>query len=266
MSAPPFAIAHPALAFLPQWLPSGMPQVPPDHARLNRWGAACGLALPDGRALRFVAPPAESLSAISYERRIIEQAEIVIRHGSLHDFLNALAWLRFPRTKARLSAVHVAEGAASGSQPGYRSPRRDAATLLDESGIIVACANPELLSLWRSHAWRRLFYDRREEVECNMRIAVIGHGVIAKLFAPFPSLTAKALVLDVPSPANASPGHSLEQALDVAAGAWLDEHGPTMNPRSLLPLPIAAWPGWDAQGRGAERFDDAAVFRPPRSA
>ncbi|MEP6656076.1 MAG: DUF3025 domain-containing protein, partial [Betaproteobacteria bacterium] len=200
----------------------------------------------------------------AYERRIVERAEIVTRQDSLHDLCNALAWLRFARTKARLSALHVADGDVSAGHPGERGARRDAATLLDESGAIVACADPELIGLWRSHAWRALFHDRREELERKLRIAVIGHGLVAKLFAPFPSLTARVLVLEVRSPPDAQPEPLLEQALDEAAAAWLDQHARTMHPRDFLPLPIAAWPGWDAQQRGAERFDDIAVFRPRR--
>jgi hypothetical protein len=33
-------------------------------------------------------------------------------------------------------------------------------------------------------------------------------------------------------------------------------------PEDLLPLPVAALPGWDVEGNGARRFDDTAVFRP----
>lgn len=264
MCAPPPLLRHPALAFVARWLPGASLQAMPDHATLNRWGATCGLALRDGRPLRFVPSPAGERSAIAYERRIVEHAEIITRQDSLHDLFNALAWLRFPRTKARLSALHVGDGAATGWHLSERGARRDAATLLDESGAIVACADPELVELWQSHGWRQLFHDRREEVERNMRIAVIGHGLAAKLFAPFPSLTAKALVLDVLSPPPSWPERSLEQALDDAADAWLDKHAQTVSPRCFLPLPIAAWPGWDAQGRGAERFDDTTVFRPRR--
>lgn len=238
----------------------------PDHDTLNAWGSAARLALPDGRPLRFVSPPAVPVPALAFERRIIEQGEIVTRHGNLHDVCNALAWLAFPRTKARFCAMHVADAPSAIGRTCRRGLRRDAATLLDESGLIVVCDQPELLALWRAHAWRALFHDRRADVERSMHIAVIGHGLIAKLLTPFPSLTGKALAVEMRW-SDSGPGDetALPAALDVAAAAWLDAHGAELTSATLLALPIAAWPGWDVQERGAERFDDTAVFRPRRA-
>jgi hypothetical protein len=57
--------------------------------------------------------------------------------------------------------------------------------------------------------------------------------------------------------------------LDAAAAEQLKAYGPLFAPSALLPLPIAALPGWDPDRDclGERRFDDASVFRPrPHSA
>jgi hypothetical protein len=47
----------------------------------------------------------------------------------------------FPATKARLNAGHVEEADGNGGSGG-RSARRDALTLFDENGLLVASADP----------------------------------------------------------------------------------------------------------------------------
>ncbi len=238
----------------------------PALAALNACAQARARAGAPGRALRFVPAGAKRMRALDYERCIVERGEIPTRAGSAHDAWNALAWLAFPRTKLALSMLHVAHGAVPAgvrAQPGRRGRVRDAATLLDESGALVLCADPALVHLWRAREWRALFRDRREDVERSMRIAVVGHAVLERLGHPFPALTLRALVmegeiLDARDPA------AVADVLDAAAGAWLADNGDGFASRELLPLPVAAWPGWDRDSRGPERFDDPAVYRPLR--
>jgi hypothetical protein len=180
-----------------------------------------------------------------------------MRPGNLHDACNALAWLAFPATKAALNAIHAAARAVDTGNG--RDRRRDAATLLDESGMIVACADAELLELWRTHQWRAAFWDRRAAVADRMRAVVIGHGLLAKLVAPFRGITARALVLALDGAASPADPALLAAALDASAAATI---GAAFAPEDLLALPVAALPGWDMEASGARLFDDTAVFRP----
>jgi Protein of unknown function (DUF3025) len=251
---------HPAFVpFAPRWTPRAASRFP-DLDRLNLWARAAALALPDGRPLSFVAAPAARPSAQDYERRIAERGEILTRPDNLHDACNALVWLAFPRTKAALTAIHVAAPRAGSGNRRDRS--RDAATLLDESGMLVACADTSLVGLWTAHRWREAFRDRRDDVVASMRAVAIGHGLLAKLVAPFPAITAKVLVLPLAPAALPEGTAALVAALDAAAAAEVGARGAALAPADLLPLPVAALPGWDCEGRGAELFDDAAVFRP----
>jgi hypothetical protein len=244
---------HPGLAPCARWLDAGGC---PDLATLNGLAREQGLALPDGRPLVFVAARTR-LRALAYERAIAARGEIATREGNLHDAFNALAWLRFPRTKAALNAVHVRS--AEAATDNTRDRARDAATLLDESGLLLGCADPELAALLRGRAWRELFWTRRDEVARALRPAVLGHGLAEKLLAPYRALTAHVLVLDTAS-AKAAADRAACDALDPFAAATVA--APGFGPDCLTPLPVAALPGWDAEGLGELLFDDLSVFRP----
>jgi hypothetical protein len=229
---------------------------------LNFLAREQGLALPDGRPLVFVAPRAR-LRSLDYERAIAERGEIATRDGSLHDVCNALAWLRFPRTKAALNAVHVrAADAATGNA---RSRPRDAATLLDESGLLLCCGDADMVALLRERAWRELFWRRRDDVVRGMVPLVLGHGLAEKLLSPFRAITAHVLITG-PVPARTDGEGSASEGIDtesVDAEAAAAIAAPAFGPDSLTPLPIAALPGWDGEHLGELLFDDLSVFRPP---
>ena len=240
-----------------RWLAAGRS---PDLPTLNGLARECGLALPDGRPLTFVVPRAR-LRALDYERAIAERGVIATRDGNLHDAFNALAWLRFPRTKAALNAVHVqAAGAATGNA---RNRARDAATLLDESGLLLCCVDAGLVALLRAHAWRELFWERRADVARGMRPRVLGHGLAEKLVAPYRALTASVLIIAaLPRPAASSDAREAMDAAMVDANAAATIAAPGFGPDLLTPLPVAALPGWDTECLGHVLFDDLSVFRP----
>jgi len=238
---------HPAFAPYGCWLDAmGGLVLVPDVVEINRVATAACLSLPDGTALRFEAAPARRSSALAYEQRISGDGVIEFRAGHWHDFANALVWLAFPLTKAALNAVHLREG--RGTTANARSRARDAATLVDEAGLIFSCADAELVALLRAWQWHALFWARREAVARCVRTIVIGHGLLERLRAPYRALTAQALIVD------ADADH-----VDAMAAAAI--RAPDFGPHSLTPLPIAALPGWDAEEIGERLFHDRDVFR-----
>jgi hypothetical protein len=259
-AAAPGAGAHPAFAPYARWWVPRRGAVPPAPGELDGWARAANLTLPDGQPVSFRPAPSAATPALDYERRIATTGEVATRPGNLHDACNALAWLAFPRTKAALNAIHAAATVAATGNG--RDRRRDAATLLDESGMIVACADAELRELWRTRQWRAAFWERRVAVAERMRAVVIGHGLLAKLVAPFRAITAKVLVLNLDGAALPADPAPLGAILDNAAAAAIDAGKLTFAPEELLALPVAALPGWDLEARGAGLFDDTAVFRP----
>ena len=226
-----------------------MPELP----QLNAWAGARGLALDNGTPLAFVA--ATRASALTYEQAIATRGQIGVRANTWHDVLNALVWLTLPRTKCALNARHVAAAAAPVRHA--RTRERDAATLVDESGLILACADDELVELLRRRAWQALFVTARARVEAAFVPLAVGHGMLDKLRRPWRGVTAHVLIVPVAAGDPADP--AVIATLDVAAAARV--HAQPFDPSSLLPLPVAGLPGWDAEALGPRLYDDISVFR-----
>ena len=208
---------------------------------LNRAAGARGLQTESGKAVRFVPPGTRDAY---YEIKVFDTGRVETRPDSLHDFFNALAWLAFPRAKARINALHAAE---IPREAGQRGRLRDLLTIFDEGGAIVQCDDAELVSLMRGFQWKTLFWEKRKQVRAAMRVLVFGHAVLEKALEPWPGVTCKAQVV----PAASDP--------DAAAHAWLSGLQPGASPRDLAPLPIYGFPGWFAQDEAF--YADARYFR-----
>lgn len=213
-----------------------------------------------GRALAPGRPP-DAGGALAYERSVSADAVLGLREEDWHDLMNLLVWCVFPSTKARLNAGHVAEAGRTGA--GQRSARRDALTLFDENGLLVACADPSLERLLREFRWRELFVERRAEVARSMRFLVFGHGLLDKARAPFIGLTAHALVLDAPASLLAAPAAAIAASLDGRLAGAVDR---LSGPRALAPLPVLGIPGWWPANEAPAFYDDSRYFRPGRQA
>jgi len=219
----------------------------PELADLNLAATRLGIANAAGMPLRFVAPPGR-LSARDYEAGILDSGCVPTRPGSLHDLLNALVWLRFPRFKAALNAGHVA--AMRDEAEARRGRRRDALTVLDESGVWVVAANEELAALLSGRAWEELFWNRRDAGMRGVRFVVVGHALLEKALAPYPAMTGKCLLLR-------SLSEDPESAEDAAVAALPGLE----SPRRLPPLPVLGIPGWDAND-AVGYYRNREVFRP----
>ena len=211
--------------------------------RLNALSEARQIKTESGQPVRFVPPAAKDLY---YEVRVFETGRVETRPDSLHDYFNALAWLAFPRTKARINAMHAAEIPREG---GRRGRLRDLLTIFDEGGAILQCDDPMLVSLLAEGRWMELFWENRDRARAALRVLVIGHAVLEKAHEPWPGITCKTIVVSAGSDA------------DAAAQAWLGALEPGATPRDMSPLPIYGLPGW-YPGQSAEFYGDARYFRP----
>lgn len=211
-------------------------------AELNALAEEEKIQTESGKQVRFV-PPAPSDPY--YEVHLFETGQVRTRPGSRHDLFNALAWFAFPKTKARINAMHAAEIPGEG---GKRGRLRDLLTIFDEGGAIVACG-AEVAELARRAQWRELFVERHRD----LRIVVIGHAVLeqalAQAGAPRLGLTCKVVFAD---PA---------QDLDAQAADWLATRG--ASPRDLPPLPVLGYPGWHPGSGQPDFYSDERYFRPP---
>jgi hypothetical protein len=199
--------------------------------------------------------------ADAYERAVAARGMLGVREGDWHDLMNVLAWRTFPQAKAVINARHVAELDASG-RLGARSPGRDALTLFDESGIVVASADPELTRLLRGFCWRELFVVRRADVLRSMRFLVLGHGLLDKARSPFIGLTGHACIVAASAGELALDAHALARCLDPRIACAVEG---LKTARDLAPLPVLGVPGWWPANESPAFYDDTRYFRPGRS-
>lgn len=212
---------------------------------MNAAAEGQSLRTESGKPLRFVTPTG---AGPSYEIHLYESGQVSTRPENRHDLFNALCWLAFPRTKARINALHAAEIPREG---GRRGRLRDLLTIFDEGGALVACADTELNAMLREFRWKELFWEQRERVRASMRFMVLGHAVLEQALDPRPGITCKVLFVD-----------PLRDA-DAQAAEWLGRLPAGASPHLLAPLPVLGFPGWLAAGESADFYDDTSYFRRP---
>jgi hypothetical protein len=222
--------------------------------------------------LPFALPLALPLGgAIGYESHIYATGQIPTRLGNaqwadtdvLHDYLNALMWLSWPKTKAALNAAQYLsiQGffAPSPSESGsQRGPLRDRLTLLDESGIVVIC-EPALGEMLRCKRWTELFLDHRTLIEQGgLQIFILGHGLLQRLHAPFKSITGHAWIFH-----RQELGDNESLLADTLMANRLSLIQNEFE-RSV-PFPVMGMPDWHKGWLDGEQdaafYNDATVFR-----
>jgi hypothetical protein len=211
----------------------------------------------DGEPLALVKQ--EKGGTLSYEARIWLQGEVEVRAASWHDVLNVLAWRVFPRTKAAINAAHFA--ALPKGEGGRRGTRRDALTLFDESGALVASSDPALLDMLRGFRWRELFWEERERARQSMRFVLFGHALYEKALAPYVGLTAHALLVQVEPEFLHRPLHEQIAMLDEHGAARIADPATLRGPVDLAPLPVLGVPGWWADNEHEAFYANERYFR-----
>jgi hypothetical protein len=254
LASPMFAALSPVIGRLPE-----------DHfptlAQLNRLCEEREVVSGNGVPLEFV--PQAGKTGEPYEKRVYAYGKVLTRKDNWHDLFNALVWISFPKTKAAINRHHY-EQMATREGGELRGAVRDALTLFDESGVIVASGDRSLSDLLAGHEWKELFWQRRADVAAQMRFYVFGHAIYEKALAPYKGLTAKCVILDV------SRKH-FEQELPVrldgldAQLARLFENTDTLSSaEAYAPLPVLGVPGWTPDNEHERYYEDAQQFRPAK--
>ncbi|TDQ45137.1 DUF3025 family protein [Tepidicella xavieri] len=209
--------------------------------------------------VRFV-PQAELPAGVAYESHIFATGSVPTR-DNLHDFFNALVWMRFPQTKRALNRLQAQAIEAAGGVGATRGPLRDALTLFDENVLLLQAPEP-LWQALRARAWKPLFGALRP-LWAQAQVVTFGHALTEKLVQPYKSITAHVLCLPLPRDLPPDPGtgpHPWDAWLAPRLRAdWLAA-------KPYTPLPVMGIPGWCPANEDAAYYDDTEVFRPPRPA
>lgn len=190
-------------------------------------------ALPDGQA---------------YEQFIFDTRTVPTR-DNLHDFLNGLCWLTFPKTKTKLNQLQAEQLAVDGVQQ-TRGAIRDALTLFDENAAFLLAPQP----LWDAliaRDWQRLFVALRP-MWADAQLILFGHALLEKLVSPRKPITAHVYLVQ---PAL----HSM-----ASLDAWIaaDISADKLASKPFAPLPVLGVPGWCAENEKLSFYEDILVFRP----
>ena len=258
-----------SLIFEPLWpmlghFPSG------DFPSLDELNGVLGKFAPqiivkNGRNLRFVPQSAGKQSfEAQYEPRCYLNGEVQTREQNWHDLFNALVWMTFPMAKATINARHYQLLAVDGREAVSRSSGRDMLTLLDESGLVIACANECMGKLLREFHWRELFWQQREEFPGSMGCYLFGHGLYEKALHPYVGMTGHALILEVEHEFFAWPLQRRLDHLDELLSAYLAGSNHCQTTRELSPVPVLGIPGWSADNGVESYYDDTSYFRAGR--
>jgi hypothetical protein len=224
------------------------------------------IAVQSGLPLRFVPQEQRRRPFVAqYEPRCYLKGEVQTRENNWHDLFNALVWMTFPKAKAIINARHYqAMVKAQNNETGSRGGGRDMLTLLDESGVLVVCADEELAGLLKEFKWKELFWQRREQVEANMGFYLFGHSLFEKALQPYIGLTGHGLLLSVTKDFFS---WSLERRLthlDERLAEYLAASENCAGSRELTPVPLLGIPDW-AEGNNKPGFyDNSRYFRSRR--
>lgn len=230
----------------------------PDHADWTRQAERLDLRNARGRVVRFVAPTLPPLSALAFEDRVLAHGEIETRPASWHDAFHACAWLGFPLSKARINALHVADGLDD--SPNRRSVLRNLLTLIDEGGLIVASARADLLGHIRAFAWHALFWRERDGVMRDMDFVIFGHALYERALDMHHGCTGRGVLFEVGRDYFGLGPDARRRYLDQRLAALLDDAGRLTSTSLVQPVPIKGIPGWAAENLNEDYYFDTSQF------
>lgn len=196
-----------------------------------------------------------------YENRIYLTGEVPTRQENWHDFFNALVWLTFPRAKAALNQIHFQSLHDNvRNETEKRGPLRDAATLFDESGVIVLSSRSEWITLLQQHAWKTVFWRHRASIPASMRFILFGHALYEKMRDPYVGLTGKGIFFEVKETFLQQPLTDQLRMIDH----WLADFllHTLSSTTDLSPIPVLGYPGWSDANADSGYYDNQRYFRP----
>jgi len=210
---------------------------------------------------RFVIESREAMRRVGgYEQHVAQLGAVPTRPGHFHDLFNMAVWAHFPKLRWALNSLHVDPRLGPKDPRNGRAPAQNLAATFDEAGMLVVSTSRSLLEELRALRFKRAFWERRQELLSSTRFWIVGHGLLESLLAPHPGLSARSLLLHVPSLPSLEPtacdAHRFE--LDSVTAARI--HGWRRTRVVLDPVPVLAIPGY-ADNDGSAFYEDMQNIR-----
>jgi hypothetical protein len=254
-------LASPVFAPLGRALSQLDPARWPDHEALS--AAASQVKTSRGAVVRFVPPrPHTDREKRSYELHIAATGEVETRHDNWHDLFNALVWITYPKAKAAINAQHAVILSERGEPEALRrGPERDALTVFDEGGVIVASSSPAMTRLIVDFEWKELFWHRRDELLATTRFLAFGHALYEKALDPFIGMVAKTVFVPVDARFASLPVEGQVAIADDSLARHFADRANFAKAKLMAPMPVLGIPGWHASTADESFYDDPLHFR-----
>lgn len=210
---------------------------------------------------------------IMYESFIDSYKQIPTR-DNLHDWFGACVWLVFYQSKSVLNQYHIRNIADNTSQ-NKRNRIRDAITVWDENGIILAVCDDDIghtiIQYLQEFSWQNALYQSRDfwytphNQNSKIQAFVFGHALLEQLIVPRKNLCGHAFVIKVNKEFFQKTHNQQYRDLDTIVSKnlsiWLQNQNTT--PKDLQPLPVLGIPYfWENQT--IDFYADTSVFRTKR--
>ncbi|MER2494013.1 DUF3025 domain-containing protein [Catenovulum sediminis] len=202
----------------------------------------------------------EVLQGLSYEAFIFQNHKIPTRVDNWHDLFNACVWALFSKSKQQINHQHYADISEFGLKK--RTKKRDALTLFDECGIVIAYTSEADKHDLQSHLWLQSFWQNRAKWFSNIRPFVFGHAIYEMCLAPFIGLTAKAYFIKVSDTFFERSTVEQYQLLDSQLATEIAKQGTLDTNKNLSPLPVLGIPTWCEDNQQQAYYLNTDYFRP----
>ncbi len=193
-----------------------------------------------------------------YEQHVRHVRAVPTRERSWHDFFNMAVWAHFPRVRWALNGLHVDDTLGPKDPRNGRAPQQNLAAQFDESGIVVASSSDSVLQELRALRFKRVLWERRQELLATTQFCVVGHGTLESLLTPHLGLACKAVMLRLDQAPSSYRSDELRQQIDARVAAVVESWRERACP--LDPLPVLGIPDFADNARG-DFYDDARYFR-----
>jgi hypothetical protein len=198
----------------------------------------------------------------AYEAVIYETGHVPTRHNSWHDLFGALIWCVMPKTKAVINQLHHQDILSFGLKA--RTKTRNAITLLDECGVILAISQAEFKTRLRNHDWHWSFVERRPMWGKTVAPFMFGHANYEMLTKAYIGLTGKVLFVSVEADFFSLELSQQYQQLDTQLVEMITDDELLKDNSHLSPLPLLGVPGWHNDNKNPAFYDNKQYFREKR--
>lgn len=195
----------------------------------------------------------------AYETVIYQSGQIPTRSNNWHDMFGAFIWCLLPKTKALLNYLHHLDIQAHGLKT--RTKTRNAITLLDECGVLLAITDDAFKNQMREHQWHWCFVEQRARWGKEIMPFTIGHANYEMLTKPYIGLTGKALFVTVEADFAMLSLTEQYKVLDELLSKRIGAENLLKDNSELSPLPLLGVPGWYQDNEDPSFYDNKNYFR-----